>query len=141
MSGFGFNARKEEREPSELERELKVSFDEKLTESTLLNRGEEFMEIFINGRGYMGVYRGTTKEGNHVLMPSILPRGSPYIDGSGSQHDKYIWMNCPNFYKGSIDGFRPVLRSVLDAAAYGFSKVEGENKCISDQDSQQDERI
>lgn len=116
---FGFHNRKDEgRKPSNLESELGLFLDSEKTPPVIEGMEEYFLNIMIDDMSVFGVYRGTTKDGVHVLMSSITP-----IDDKS-----YAWVNAPARYAGSIRAARYVLEPFLNSVAQDFDKVRGLGK-------------
>lgn len=102
---------------------LELDFGHGGRDHEIADLGAVFLEIFIGGNGYVGIYRGTTRDGGHVLMPSTIPDGKRYLDKNISMEERFVWMDQPTVHYNRIEGFRPITRESLEASASGFEKV------------------
>lgn len=120
--GFGFARR--EAEETDLERELGIVISKRNSAESLQSYGDgKFLFFSINGNAYVGVYRGTTSDGAHILKPSTAPNGANNLDSTLTYAERNMWVDEPSFHYGGIEEFKPVNRAYLEACASGFEKV------------------
>ncbi len=67
---FGFS-KHDERQPSELESKLGVFISIDKAPKGLVAYGDKFTEMYIGDAQLIGVYRGTTEDGYHVICPVV----------------------------------------------------------------------
>ena len=122
MNGYGYNPTNQAESKVRMgDLDLTLNTTQRTPEIAAL--GNVFLEIFIGGKGYVGIYRGMTCDGGHVLMPSALPNGRKYFDHNLPASERFVWMAQPTVHYNRIEGFRPLTRENLEAAASGFESV------------------
>ena len=120
MTSFGFNT-KDEREESELEKELGFRFLKTDKDKYAVHRDKN-VAVYAGSGIIYGVYRGTNENNLVVLLPAILREFTPFNEYEQDKGvTKFYWEKTrPVIIElGTVSGMNPVREEYLESIARG----------------------